>query len=85
MGSLKLSRLDKYVYIIKISQRCREDSIRKSAESCLQLWLWRLSRQGNGRGWVHEAVMEVVEQHGATLDEECKKTIIKGDLPPVIL
>ena len=34
--------------------------------------------------WVHEAMLEIVHRHGAKLDEDSRRTIIQGTLPPVI-
>ncbi|KAL7535467.1 hypothetical protein ACHAXR_010412 [Thalassiosira sp. AJA248-18] len=34
--------------------------------------------------WVKDAFMEVVCRHGAQLDEECKRVIVQGELPPII-
>ena len=34
--------------------------------------------------WVHEAFMEIVERHGAQLDDESKRAIVQGSLPPII-
>ena len=34
--------------------------------------------------WLHEAFMEIVERHGAQLDDESKRAIVQGSLPPII-
>jgi len=34
--------------------------------------------------WLREAFMEIVERHGAELDDESKRCIVQGTLPPII-
>lgn len=34
--------------------------------------------------WLHDAFMEIVERHGAMLDDESKRCIVQGSLPPII-